>query len=557
MGTSQPERVLGRYVLFREIASGGMASVHLGRLLGPVGFSRVVAIKRLHPHLARDPEFVTMFIDEARLAARISHPNVVPTLDVVALEGELFIVMEYVEGESLARLVKLARAADQKLPLPVINAIIVSTLLGLHAAHEARGEGGRVLGIVHRDISPQNILVGVEGLVRVVDFGIAMAQGRDHRTASGVLKGKLRYMAPEQILLEAVDRRTDVYAASVVMWELLTGRTLFKGESDFLLAEQIRKGVTTPPSELNPEVPKELDEIVMRGCSTKPKSRYATAADMAEAIIASQPCAIAGTIGRLVQSLASESISRRRQLLEQAESLPRDETPSFDAESGSDVASHIQRPWVDEEADDDRLTSVRDEPTSLDESLTLAKGDISAGGSPPPVATVAKTRPGGAFRKSTLEPTQPRMSAELAEDAASATRATWSVAGLTRRISTPVWGMIVGGVLALIIIVSIVSIRARDKANQPDVLAVPASASLEPGVSISSWSSKGPATTPAPAIASQATATPSAHSTTRAHAMSKAAAPASAKPTSKAKDPCVPPWYIDKNGDKRFRTECL
>jgi serine/threonine-protein kinase len=225
--------VIGRYALYDEIASGGMATVHIGRLLGPVGFSRTVAIKRMHANLAKDPEFVSMFLDEARLAARIRHPNVIGTLDVVALAGELFLVMEYVHGESLFRLMKAARDAGSPIPLPIVSAIMVGVLDGLHAAHEATNEREEPLGIVHRDVSPHNVIVGAsDGLARVLDFGIAKAADRTHSTQDGQIKGKLSYMAPEQLASEAVDRRSDIYAASVVLWEAIAGRRMLSGEGE-------------------------------------------------------------------------------------------------------------------------------------------------------------------------------------------------------------------------------------------------------------------------------------------------------------------------------------
>jgi eukaryotic-like serine/threonine-protein kinase len=165
-----PPLVVGRYALYGEIASGGMATVYYGRLIGPVGFSRTVAIKRLHAHFAKDPEFAVMFLDEARLAARIRHPNVVPTLDVVALEGELLLVMDYVQGDSLAQCLRAASAARQPIPLEVVSAIACAVLHGLHAAHEATNEQGEPLAMVHRDVSPQNVLVGADGVPRVLDL---------------------------------------------------------------------------------------------------------------------------------------------------------------------------------------------------------------------------------------------------------------------------------------------------------------------------------------------------------------------------------------------------
>jgi serine/threonine-protein kinase len=190
-------RIVGRYALYGEIASGGMATVYLGRLLGQVGFSRTVAIKCLHPQFAKDPDFMSMFLDEARLAARIQHPNAVQTLDVVATEADLFLVMEYLQGESLSRLIKASTAKGQAIPLEIVTSIICGMLHGLHAVHEARDEHGAPLGIVHRDVSPQNVLVGVDGVARVLDFGVAKAAGRIQTTREGQLKGKLSYMAPE------------------------------------------------------------------------------------------------------------------------------------------------------------------------------------------------------------------------------------------------------------------------------------------------------------------------------------------------------------------------
>ncbi len=266
------ERVVGRYALLGELASGGMATVHFGRLIGPVGFSRTVAIKRLHAQFAKDPEFVAMFLDEARLAARIQHPNVVSTLDVVALEGELLLVLEYIHGEALAQLLRTARKAKQPLPLKIVAAIASGMLHGLHAAHEAKSEHGEPLGIVHRDMSPQNVLVGVDGTARVLDFGVAKAVGRVVSTREGQLKGKLAYMSPEQVHGGAVDRRTDIYAASIVVWEVLTGRRLFDGDNEGLLFSQVSKGATKHPSEVVPDLPPDLDAIVMRGLAREPRT---------------------------------------------------------------------------------------------------------------------------------------------------------------------------------------------------------------------------------------------------------------------------------------------
>jgi serine/threonine-protein kinase len=303
-------RVVDRYVLYGEIASGGMASVHLGRLMGPVGFSRTVAIKRLHPSYARDPEFVSMFLDEARLAARIRHPNVVPTLDVVATHGELFLVMEYVQGESVASLVKAVQRTQTRVPTRIALSILAGTLQGLHAAHEARDEQGMSLGLVHRDVSPQNIIVGVDGMARVFDFGVAKAAGRAQNTREGVLKGKLAYMAPEQINLLPIDRAADVYAASIVLWELLTGARLFRADSEGeLLALRLARQVQ-PPSSVVPDLPAELDAVVMRGLAKEREGRFPTAREMALALDRVGTASL-GEVAEWLESVAGSTLAKR------------------------------------------------------------------------------------------------------------------------------------------------------------------------------------------------------------------------------------------------------
>jgi eukaryotic-like serine/threonine-protein kinase len=312
-------RLLGRYALHDEVASGGMASVHLGRLLGPVGFARTVAIKRLHPQFAKDPAFVAMFLDEARLASRIRHPNVVPTLDVVNLEDELFLVMEYVHGDSLARLQRFARARNEQIPIEVAVGVISHALHGLHAAHEAKSERGTHLEIVHRDVSPQNILVGTDGVGRVLDFGIAKATSRLQVTVEGQLKGKLAYMAPEQLEHHDVDRRVDVWAAAVVLWELLVGRRLFTGDHPARLMKSVLTHEVVRPSDIEGDIPRELDEVVMRGLSRDPDGRWSTAEDMAIALEATGYVATQHAIGKWVERVATESLATRGDRLAEIE----------------------------------------------------------------------------------------------------------------------------------------------------------------------------------------------------------------------------------------------
>jgi serine/threonine protein kinase len=312
-------RILGRYALYDVIASGGMATVHFGRLQGPVGFARTVAIKRLHPQFARDPEFVSMFLDEARLAARIRHPNVVPTLDVVALEGELFLVMEYVQGEPLGALLRGSRERREKIPIAYAVAIVAGALRGLHAAHEAKDERGSPLGIVHRDISPQNIIVGVDGVPRVLDFGVAKAAGRLQVTRDGQIKGKIAYMSPEQIRSSGTDRRTDIYAAGAVLWEALAGARLFHADNDVAVLAKVLEGKVPPPSALTKGIPPELDAIVAQALSKSPDDRFATARDMARMLDGVVPLVPTAEIGEWVETVGAEHLATRTQTVSRIE----------------------------------------------------------------------------------------------------------------------------------------------------------------------------------------------------------------------------------------------
>jgi serine/threonine protein kinase/ABC-type uncharacterized transport system YnjBCD ATPase subunit len=309
----------GRYAIHDEIASGGMATVHLGKMLGPFGFTSTVAIKRLHATLSKDPEFVAMFLDEARLASRVRHPNVVPVLDVYAEEGELSLVMEYVEGESLARLWRMTHERQALIPISIAVAIAVSILHGLHAAHEARDEKGALLGIVHRDVSPQNVLVGSDGVARLIDFGIAKAESRSNVSREGQLKGKLPYMAPEQIQRGVVNRRTDVYGASVLLWELLTGERLFDGEAEGMILGRILDDEVPAPSTLRSTVPPGLDGITLRGLARDQDERFDSARAMALELEKEVRPATAVEVAEWVASLAQASLDERRQMLARLE----------------------------------------------------------------------------------------------------------------------------------------------------------------------------------------------------------------------------------------------
>lgn len=317
---------VGRYVLYDQIASGGMASVHLGRLIGPVGFSRVVAVKRLHPAYAKDQGFVTMMLDEARLASRIRHPNVVPILDVVATADELLLVMEYVHGETLARLLRAAKKAGERIPAAVGAAIVIDTLRGLHAAHEATNAGGEPLGIVHRDVSPQNIVVATDGSARILDFGVAKAASRTQSTAEGQLKGKLGYFAPEQIAGGEVDRRVDIFAASIVAWECVTGRRLFSADDMIATIAQVMDGEIPSLRGSDLEIPDGYAAAVRRGLDRNPAQRFQTAEEMASAIEAALRPASREAVRAFVERLAGPALAARLDIMQRIESGEVDDT---------------------------------------------------------------------------------------------------------------------------------------------------------------------------------------------------------------------------------------
>jgi eukaryotic-like serine/threonine-protein kinase len=274
-----------RYELMGEIASGGMATVYLARLTGMGGFQRFVAMKRLHPHLASEKEFVEMFLDEARIAARIHHPNVVPILEVGASNVGYYLVMEYIEGDTLARLLARAASTGKKLPVSIALRVAIDMLSGLHAAHELRDDLNQPVNLVHRDVSPQNVLVGQDGIARITDFGVARAASRLTATRVGQLKGKIAYMAPEQAAgSEDLDRRADVFSAGIVIWEALAQKRLFKAENEAATLSRVIAEPVPLLFQIAPQVSKEVSGVVMRALDRDPNKRFASCATFADAL---------------------------------------------------------------------------------------------------------------------------------------------------------------------------------------------------------------------------------------------------------------------------------
>jgi serine/threonine protein kinase len=504
MSTPSSARLIGRYLLFGELASGGMATVHFGRLNGPAGFARTVAIKRLHPQYAKDPDFVTMFLDEARLAARIQHPNVVPTLDVVTLPGdsEVFLVMEYVQGESMSRLLRAVRAMMTPADTRVVATIMAGVLHGLHAAHEAKNEQGEALGIVHRDVSPQNIMVGVDGVPRVLDFGVAEAAGRLQTTREGQIKGKLSYMAPEQLHGSGVTRQTDVYAAAVVMWEALTGTRLFQMDNEAAVVTAILQKPIGAPSEVASHVPLAFDRVVMRGLERDPAKRYATAREMAVEIERCVGVASASEVGEWVESLAHDELLLRKSRVAEIES----------------ISSSVGR--------QPSLPSVGEMPT-----------------------TVTGTSPG-------LARTQP----ELRSDVSSIAVSPILPAPHHPRTRTAfVAGAGAGGALLLVFLVLLVFRREPPAAPAalPAATALPAPVASEVASAPSAVAVPVPAPDPPePAAAASTVATAPPEASAPLPVRRRIYTNPSPRPAAAAAD-CDPPFTIDAVGHKHFKAACL
>ena len=301
---------LGRYMVLKHLASGGMADVLLARTDGIEGFERHVVLKRIRAEHAKDKRFIDMFIDEARLAANLHHQNIVQVHDIGESAGEYFFAMEYLHGEDLRAMLSVVSKTRAHMPLGTVVSIISSVAAGLHYAHERRGADKKPLHIVHRDVSPSNILVSYDGSVKIVDFGIAKAAMRQNETRSGSLKGKVSYMSPEQCKMNAVDRRSDIYALGVVLYEMATTTRLFKGDSDYLVMDAICTGKIPLPRVRRPDLPNELSTIIMTALATDPERRYQTADELRSALDAfgtkAGLTASASTIGAYVQKLCGE-----------------------------------------------------------------------------------------------------------------------------------------------------------------------------------------------------------------------------------------------------------
>jgi eukaryotic-like serine/threonine-protein kinase len=356
---------LGRYELALRLARGGMAEVFLARQAGPAGFEKMVAVKRILPHLSRSPEFVQMFLDEARIAALLDHPHITHVYDVGEADGLYYLAMEYVAGEDLGEIMARARQRRQEVPAGVAATILLAACDALHYAHYMHGADGRWLRIVHRDVTPSNILVTYDGTVKIGDFGIAKAELRAGVDDSGVLRGKGAYMAPEQARAEEVDARADIFALGVCAWELVTGRRLFHRESELGLAGVLDTEPVPRLVSLRPDFPAELARVIERALERDPAKRWPTAQKMQLAVetwlaaAGTAPSKI--TLAGWLRSLMGEEHAQRRERLAQALPEPREITlplpppPSARTTPASPAAPFRQRalaaldglPWPD------------------------------------------------------------------------------------------------------------------------------------------------------------------------------------------------------------------
>jgi len=304
--------MFGRYALLERLAVGGMAEILLARARGEAGFERVCVIKRVLPHLAANPRFVTMFLDEARLAARLHHPGIAQIFDLGRHEDDYFIAMEYLAGEDLSSILGRSATLGLRMPLPVAAAIIQGAASALHHAHELRDATGQPLGIVHRDVSPSNLFLTYQGSVKVLDFGIALALGRAEATLTGSVKGKASYMSPEQANGRRVDRRTDVWALGACLRELLTGTRAFEADSAVATLREVCERQLAPVSVLRPDLPPALDAVVGRALERDLEARFATAETFRAALEQAVPAAATqGALqAYLVELFGSERATR-------------------------------------------------------------------------------------------------------------------------------------------------------------------------------------------------------------------------------------------------------
>jgi serine/threonine-protein kinase len=361
MDPSLPQKI-GRYEIVGHLATGGMAEVLLARLIGPSGFERPVVVKRILPHLARTREFVDMFVDEARIVAGIRHPNVVAVHELGREGEELFLVLEYLEGESASGLMRRLTSLGTKLDYRLAAHVVAEACAGLHAAHELVDSEGRKQELVHRDMTPQNLFVTYDGAVKVLDFGVAKATDRMAKTEAGQIKGKFEYMSPEQCLGKPLDRRSDIFALGVVLYEMSTGTRLFKRSTQLVTMKAICDEAIRPPSSLRPDYPPALEQIVMTALKRSPSERWATAAQMRRALLTAMrdleppPSAVSAllpeeALGALMHDVFGDRIETKAELLRRVRAGSRvEELPTAETDGSVEIPVAIDEAMTEHAA---------------------------------------------------------------------------------------------------------------------------------------------------------------------------------------------------------------
>jgi eukaryotic-like serine/threonine-protein kinase len=371
----------GKYYLLERINVGGMAEVFKAKVVGVEGFERIVALKRILPHIAEDEEFITMFIDEAKIAVQLQHANIAQIFDLGKVDDAYFIALEYVQGRDLRGIFDDLRKHRHTMPMPQVCYVTMQVCEGLDYAHNKRDAQGRALNLVHRDVSPQNVLIGYEGEVKLIDFGIAKAAGKASKTQAGILKGKFGYMSPEQVRGLSIDRRSDIFAVGIILYEMLTGERLFVGESDFSTLEKVRNVEVVPPSSFNSQIPEQLERIVLKALAKDLEDRYQNALDLHDDLQA-----FLYSVGQF-SSRKDLSVWMKRtfsaglavaEVPEIAESEDIEEIEPIEADADSPAPAHGVSPGAkDDQAlgwDDDELeTSIFDRPVGGDTPAVRAE----------------------------------------------------------------------------------------------------------------------------------------------------------------------------------------
>ncbi len=417
----------GRYQLVKKLATGGMAQIYLARQLGLEGFEKLMVVKRILPHLAENEDFITMFLDEARIAARLNHPNIVQIFDLGSQDETFFIAMEYIHGEDVRRLWKQSERVNHMLPVPLICRIVIEAATGLDYAHKRTDPRGGPLNIVHRDISPQNILVSFEGGVKVVDFGIAKAADQATVTRSGVLKGKYSYMSPEQAAgARQIDHRTDIFALGVVMYELLTGTRLFKRGTDIQTLNAVSECKVLPPSEVNPRVPKAVDAIVLKALTKERNDRYGEARLFGSALedwlLAEKIPSSSAHLASFMQEIYADRLMREA---EEGKLLFSESTA--DSANQAEIEKELRQQTPGREAKPTR--SLREQTQPLE--VTAAEPPPQRPAQPPPPKARSKPRLQQVVRLPPPPPAQPGpddLSMRTQKDGTVPRRAWWPIA---------------------------------------------------------------------------------------------------------------------------------